>query len=91
MFVWAHATHSCATPTPSPHPGFQHGVPVSWWIILIADVGMILCVALVTLPLYSLLAHTAQLSASVVRLERRALAAAARAAAGGGAGDSKHR
>ena len=45
------------------------------------DVGLVLCVALVTLPCYAIVAHTARVSRSVYRLERRAAADAAAAAA----------
>jgi hypothetical protein len=69
-------------PTPPPYltiPGFQKN-PVSWYFFLVADAGMILSVALVTLPLYSLLAHAAVVDASVMRREARV--AAAKAAGG---------
>lgn len=64
------------------HAGFQNN-PVPWWVIIVADVGMMLSMALVTLPLYSLVAHTYTPNAAVLRAKARAAAHHHAAAAGG--------
>ena len=68
------------TAAPDPATGFQNN-PVSWYWNMLADFGMILSMAMVTLPLYSLVSNTVQRNEAGVRAAERAERRAARAAA----------
>ncbi len=53
--------------TSNPHAvrattGFQGPVPVPWYAVLIVDLLQLVALALVTLPLHTLVAHTARLN-----------------------------
>jgi hypothetical protein len=42
-------------------------VPLSWYIVLLLDVVMLFCLALFTLPLYSIILHTTQVDAKLLQ------------------------